>query len=70
MQTIYNLLKKCLAAGTGMLLCISVFAQQKDTAIHAQSENDFYKINTVQIPEDVILEVGGMVFLPNDALAV
>lgn len=53
-----------------MLLCISVFAQQKDTAIHAQSENDFYKINTVQIPEDVILEVGGMVFLPNDALAV
>lgn len=70
MHTIYNMLKKCLAAGAGMLLCSGVFAQVKDTAIHAQSENDFYKINTVQIPENVILEVGGMVFLPNDALAV
>lgn len=70
MHTIYSLLKKCLAAGAGTLLCSGVFAQAKDTAVHAQSENDFYKINTVQIPESVILEVGGMVFLPNDALAV
>jgi len=69
-SSIYSILKKCLAVGAGSLIGLTAFAQAKDTAIHAQREDDFYKINTVQIPEDVILEVGGMVFMPNDELAV
>jgi azurin len=44
-------------------------AQKKDT-VHIQKEEDFYKIQTVPIPENISLEVGGMTFLPNDALAV
>lgn len=35
-----------------------------------QKENDIYPLRTVPIPQDIPLEVGGMTFLPNDALAV
>lgn len=41
-----------------------------DTTIHVQKEEDFYTIQTVPIPEGILLEVGGMTFLPEDALAV
>lgn len=41
-----------------------------DTTIQVQKEEDFYTIQTVPIPENVLLEVGGMTFLPGDALAV
>lgn len=44
-------------------------AQTSDTTL-TQKEEDFYTIHTVPIPEAVSLEVGGMTFLPNDALAV
>ncbi len=40
-----------------------------DTA-RTQKEEDFYKILTIPIPENVKLEVGGMTFLPDDRLAV
>ncbi|MDR3715965.1 MAG: plastocyanin/azurin family copper-binding protein [Puia sp.] len=53
------------------LLSPALFAQdKKDTGTLTQKEDDFYSIKTIQIPEDVILEVGGMTFLPNDQLAV
>lgn len=45
-------------------------AQTKQDTTSLQKEEDYYKISTVPIPEDVSLEVGGMTFLPNDALAV
>ncbi|MEO6134138.1 MAG: plastocyanin/azurin family copper-binding protein [Ginsengibacter sp.] len=35
-----------------------------------QQENDVYRLVTVPIPQGLPLEVGGMAFLPNDALAV
>src|SRR5687768_3639676 len=35
-----------------------------------QRENDIYPLRTVPIPQDILLEVGGMTFLPNNALAV
>jgi azurin/glucose/arabinose dehydrogenase len=35
-----------------------------------QRENDIYPLRTVPIPQGLLLEVGGMTFLPNDALAV
>lgn len=40
-----------------------------DTA-RIQKEEDFYTITTIPIPRHVELEVGGMVFLPGDKLAV
>lgn len=48
---------------------ISVGQKTEDTA-RIQKEEDFYKINSIPIPSGVELEVGGMTFLPNDALAV
>lgn len=35
-----------------------------------QRENDIYPLRTIPIPQNIALEVGGMTFLPNDALAV
>jgi glucose/arabinose dehydrogenase/azurin len=45
-------------------------AQQKKDSVKSQKEEDFYTINTVPIPQNIALEVGGMALLPNDALAV
>ncbi|CAN5906065.1 hypothetical protein BH11GEM1_BH11GEM1_06020 [soil metagenome] len=49
----------------------SAFAQQA-TAVPArvQSENDYYRMSTVPIPESVVLEVGGLETLPDGRLAV
>ncbi len=44
-------------------------ATKKDTA-SIQKEEDFYKIINIPIPRHIALEVGGMVFLPGDKLAV
>ncbi|MEO6915683.1 MAG: plastocyanin/azurin family copper-binding protein [Chitinophagaceae bacterium] len=35
-----------------------------------QRENDIYPLRSIPIPQNIPLEVGGMTFLPNDALAV
>src|SRR5688500_11370852 len=35
-----------------------------------QRENEIFPLRTVPIPQGLLLEVGGMTFLPNDALAV
>lgn len=66
-QSVKNLLVATLIYSS----TISVFAQNQeaDTAI-VQKEEDFYKIYTVPIPEEVKLEVGGMTFLPDDRLVV
>ncbi len=48
---------------------LSLAQNTQDTA-RTQKEEDFYKIYTIPVPEEVKLEVGGMTFLPNDALAV
>lgn len=55
----------------GILQPVLLTAQNnKNTSTLTQKEEDFYPIKTVQIPENVILEVGGMAFLPSDQLAV
>jgi uncharacterized cupredoxin-like copper-binding protein/glucose/arabinose dehydrogenase len=62
--------------GLVFMLCMFFFmpgfSQQnrQDTIGHVQKEEDFYQIITLPIPENVILEVGGMTFLPSDQLAV
>ena len=35
-----------------------------------QTEDEIFRLRTVPIPQGLALEVGGMTFLPNDALAV
>lgn len=52
------------------ILGISGLFAQKDTSVHVQKEEDFYSILSVPIPDNILLEVGGMTFLPNDELAV
>ena len=62
-----------------LLLLISSFqlsaqAQQaaggRSDTTRIQRENDIFPLRNVPIPQDILLEVGGMTFLPNDALAV
>lgn len=38
--------------------------------IEPEKEDDFYKLISLPVPEDVILEVGGMATLPDDNLAI
>ncbi|MBW7892072.1 MAG: PQQ-dependent sugar dehydrogenase [Chitinophagaceae bacterium] len=52
------------------ILTTSDTVAQQDTTVHVQKEEDFYTIQSVPIPDDILLEVGGMTFLPNDELAV
>lgn len=57
---IRSISKSFLLAGS---ICTGLLAQE------APSENDFYKIIKVPIPEGIVLEVGGLVALPNGDLA-
>ncbi len=38
--------------------------------VETEKENDFYKLISLPVPEDIILEVGGMATLPDGSLAV
>ena len=44
-------------------------AQRRDTA-SGPREQDYYRMETVAVPEDIVLEVGGMQTLPNGSLAI
>jgi len=48
----------------------SAFAQESDLAAPIATEDDFYKMISLPVPEDVILEVGGMATLPDGSLAI
>ena len=54
----------------GSLCSAIALAQTNQDTTRTQKEEDFYKIHTLPIPQGIALEVGGMTFLPNDALAV
>lgn len=49
------------------LLCL--FFVFISMSIYAQTESSFYKISTVPIPENIVLEVGGIAFNENGVLA-
>jgi len=53
------------ASVTATLGCMQVFAQKK-----APTEQDFYRIVTLPVPEGIELEVGGLTTLPNGDLGV
>lgn len=48
----------------------SANANRPVDTIKVQRENDVFPIKTLPIPQGIYLEIGGMTFLPNDALAV
>ena len=47
-----------------MCFAVGVFAQSEPT------ENDYYKIVKIPIPEGIVLEVGGIAKMPNGDMAV
>lgn len=57
-----------------LITCFSFIAKSQNrpaaTPGEKQQEDVIYPIRTVAIPQGLMLEVGGMAFLPNDALAV
>lgn len=61
-QRFTHSLKACFIIG--LLCCQTVLAQK------APTENDYYKIVRMAIPEGITLEVGGLVSLPNGDVAV
>ena len=58
-HSFFHKIGKSLLVASGV--CMGAFAQE---------ENDYYKIVKVPIPEGIVLEVGGMVTLPNSDIAV
>ncbi len=70
-MNIYYLWRYLLTCIFGLSFLITS-AQQQGTSDSGriQQENDAYRLVTVPIPQGLFLEVGGMAFLPNDALAV
>ncbi|SIS54654.1 Glucose/arabinose dehydrogenase, beta-propeller fold [Zobellia uliginosa] len=52
-------------------ICYTSNAQdEKDSGKNLPKEEDYYEIQTIQIPESIELGVGGMTFTPNGKLAV
>src|SRR6478735_10920632 len=67
-QHIFNH-KRALLSCLLMVTLLGAKAQTSDTTV-IQKEEDYYTIQTLPIPENVKLEVGGLTLLTNDALAV
>lgn len=53
----------------GALASATTVSAQQSPKLPA-TENDFYQMATLPIPEGIVLEIGGMVVLPNGTLAV
>ncbi len=61
-------MKRCIVLVILTLSCFSViYAQMEDQL--PSTEEDYYKIATLPIPEGIILEVGGIATLPNGDIA-
>lgn len=69
-----NIFKRSGAKARRMLflaaLASTTFANAQQTSKLPKTENDYYQMATLPIPEGVVLEIGGMVVLPNGTLAV
>ncbi|MBE7169618.1 MAG: hypothetical protein INR73_03465 [Williamsia sp.] len=51
-------------------LVVSLFVVQASRAQESPKEEDYFKIMRIPAPEDVMLEVGGLVVLPNGSLGI
>lgn len=69
-NTVKNILKKRLLGTALLTCCLSAVLAQDDKKNTESTENDYYKMITLPIPEGVALEVGGLAALPNGNLAV
>jgi glucose/arabinose dehydrogenase len=49
---------------------VELKAQEKAPKMLPETEDDFYKLISLPVPEDVILEVGGMATMPDGSLAI
>ena len=64
---------KCISVGIVLLLIVApegAFAQPGEPESLALRESAYYVLETVPVPDDVVLEVGGMALLPSGDLAV
>lgn len=68
---------KYLTVIVGVLYSTISFGQNNNTnnstandTVKIHTENDIYRLSTVPIPQGILLEVGGMTFLPSGSLAV
>lgn len=52
------------------ILCLSLLLLASTAPALAQTEEDYYRIETLPIPEGIVLEVGGLATLPGGDLAV
>lgn len=65
------ILPRALTAIFFLFSSLTALTQDKpDVKAASLTEDDFYKIYSVPVPEDIILEVGGMATLPDGSLAV
>lgn len=63
-------LKKFTVKKTFLLFAMAAVFVQTITAQEAAKEEDFFRIVRMSVPENVILEVGGLVTLPNGNLSI
>jgi hypothetical protein len=63
-------LKKFIVSKTFLLFAMAAVFAQTITAQEAAKEEDFFRIVRMSVPENVILEVGGLVTLPNGDLGI
>jgi cytochrome c551/c552 len=63
-------LKKLMAKKVLLLVAITAVFAQTVTAQEAPKEEDFFRIMRMSVPENVMLEVGGLVTLPNGDLGI
>lgn len=75
-QSDCRILRAAVRVTLGVLVGISMLASpvtlraQDDAASMEVEESDYYELQSLPIPEDIALEVGGMSTLPNGALGV
>lgn len=73
-----NRVRLCLLVVLGLWLGVvdkaaaktPAFSFAADTALVSVNESDYYKLTSLPVPEDIVLEVGGMTVLPDGRLAV
>ncbi len=53
-----------------LVLSLFLFVPAGAQTDNSEKESEFYRISDVPIPNDIILEVGGMAFMPDNQLAV
>jgi glucose/arabinose dehydrogenase len=62
--------RQILLSKIAILICLVTGTYLDANAQASVNENDYYRLTTIPIPEDIVLEVGGLAFTEDDRLAV